>query len=45
MDGPMSGVNPDNVEAEVGNTWRALYKLERGFEEIPAAKKICGKVS
>lgn len=42
--GPMSGVNPDGVEQEVGNYWRSLYKLEKGFEDIPAAKKIANKV-
>ncbi len=44
MDGPMSGVNPDAVDSEVGNIWRALYKLEKGFDNIPAAKKIATKV-
>ncbi|KAH3750217.1 hypothetical protein DPMN_184736 [Dreissena polymorpha] len=44
MDGPMSGLNPDDVEQEVGNFWRGLYKLEKAFESVPAAKKIAGKV-
>ena len=44
MDGPMSGVNPDNVELEVGNFWRGLYKLEKGFDGIAAPKKIATKV-
>lgn len=40
----MSGVNPDVVDSEVGNIWRQLYKLEKGFENVPAAKKIATKV-
>lgn len=40
----MAGVNPDNTEAEVGNIWRQLYKLERAFEANPNATKICTKV-
>ncbi len=44
MDGPMDGVDPDVVDNEVGNIWRALYKLEKGFENVPAAKKISSKV-
>ena len=43
-DGPMSGVDPDVVEQEVGNFWRNLYKLEKGFAENPAPKKIAAKV-
>ena len=44
MEGPMENVDPDSVEQEVGNIWRALYKLEKGFDSVPAAKKICHKV-
>ena len=44
MDGPMAGVDPDDVDQEVGNFWRGLYKLEKGFDSVPAAKKIAGKV-
>jgi len=40
----MAGVNPDDTEAEVGNIWRNLYKLERTFEANPNATKICTKV-
>ena len=40
----MAGVNPDDTEAEVGNIWRNLYKLERTFESNPNATKICAKV-
>lgn len=41
----MGGANPDGVDAEVGNYWRTLYKLEKNFDSIPAAKKIASKVS
>ena len=44
MEGPMEDVDPDAVENEVGNIWRNLYKLEKGFESVPASKKICQKV-
>lgn len=40
----MNGVDPDDVENEVGNYWRSLYKLEKNFDSIPQAKKIAGKV-
>lgn len=44
MEGPMEDVDPDAVENEVGNIWRNLYKLEKGFDSVPASKKICQKV-
>ncbi|XP_064598423.1 dynein axonemal heavy chain 7-like [Liolophura sinensis] len=44
MDGSMVGVDPDVIDAEVGNYWRSLYKLQKGFDNVPAAKKICQKV-
>ena len=44
MDGPMGEVDPDTVEQEIGNIWRNLYKLEKGFENIPTAKKISSRV-
>jgi dynein heavy chain len=44
MNGPMSGVVPDLVEQEVGNIWRNLYKLEKGFGSEPAPKKIATRV-
>lgn len=44
MDGPMSNVDPDVVEQEVGNFWRGLYKLEKAFDGITAPKKIATKV-
>ncbi|XP_052080869.1 dynein axonemal heavy chain 7-like isoform X1 [Mytilus californianus] len=44
MNGPMVGVDPDDVENEVGNYWRSLYKLEKQFDSIPQAKKMAGKV-
>jgi hypothetical protein len=44
MHGPMGNVNPDEVENEVGNFWRSLYKLEKQFDSVPQAKKIASKV-
>ncbi|XP_026150549.1 dynein heavy chain 7, axonemal isoform X2 [Mastacembelus armatus] len=40
LHGPLSGVNPDKVEADVGNYWRTLYKLEKSFTEVPKALNI-----
>ncbi|KAM6984938.1 dynein axonemal heavy chain 7-like [Aplochiton taeniatus] len=42
--GPLSAVNPDKVEGDVGNYWRALYKLEKGFQDCPKALHIATKV-
>ena len=44
MDGPMSGVNPDDVENDVGNFWRTLYKMEKNFSENPNPLKMASKV-
>uniref|UniRef100_A0A3B4YVU2 Dynein axonemal heavy chain 7 n=1 Tax=Seriola lalandi dorsalis TaxID=1841481 RepID=A0A3B4YVU2_SERLL len=44
LHGPLSGVNPDKVEGDVGNYWRTLYKLEKGFSEIPKALNIATTV-
>jgi dynein heavy chain len=44
MDGPMFEVDPDVVDQEVDNMWRALYKLEKGFENVPTSKKIAARV-
>uniref|UniRef100_G3NCJ3 Dynein axonemal heavy chain 7 n=1 Tax=Gasterosteus aculeatus aculeatus TaxID=481459 RepID=G3NCJ3_GASAC len=38
--GPLSGVNPDKLEMDVGNYWRTLYKLEKGFSDVPKALSI-----
>ena len=43
-EGPMSGVNPDTVEQEVGNFYRTMFKLEKNFEAVPSAKRIATKV-
>ncbi|XP_070789387.1 dynein axonemal heavy chain 7 [Pituophis catenifer annectens] len=37
MDGIFTKVNPDQVDQDTGNTWRALYKLERTFHDSPNA--------
>ncbi|XP_076449948.1 dynein axonemal heavy chain 7-like [Babylonia areolata] len=44
MDGPMINIDPDTVDQDVGNFWRGMYKLEKGFEHVPAPKKIAQKV-
>ncbi|XP_044525004.1 dynein axonemal heavy chain 7 [Gracilinanus agilis] len=43
-EGPYNKVNPDQVEADVGNYWRALYKLEKSFSDSPNALAITKKV-
>ncbi|XP_058478991.1 dynein axonemal heavy chain 7 [Solea solea] len=40
LQGPLSDVNPDKVEEDVSNYWRTLYKLEKGFSEVPNALNI-----
>lgn len=44
MEGPFGDVDPDTVEADVGNMWRALYKLEKTFSENPLPKEMAVKV-
>ncbi|XP_043929631.1 dynein axonemal heavy chain 7 [Protopterus annectens] len=44
MEGHLSKVNPDQVEQDVGNYWRLLYKLEKSFVDSPNALEIAKKV-
>lgn len=44
MNGPLSAVNPDKVEADVGNYSRSLYKLEKSFQDSPKALQIATSV-
>ena len=44
MDGPMSGVDPDQVENDIGAMWRTLYKMEKSFSECPSPLKMAQKV-
>ncbi|XP_069555029.1 dynein axonemal heavy chain 7 [Brachyistius frenatus] len=44
LHGPISGVNPDKVEGDVGNYWRTIYKLEKGFSEVPSALSVATTV-
>ncbi|NWI17514.1 DYH7 protein, partial [Crypturellus soui] len=43
-EGPLANVNPDEVESDVGNYWRGLYKLERTFHDSPNALSITTKI-
>ncbi|CAI8004188.1 Dynein heavy chain 7, axonemal [Geodia barretti] len=43
MDGPMSGVDPDQVENDVGSMWRTLYKMEKSLSEYPNPLKMAQK--
>ena len=44
MDGPMTGVDPDQVENDVSAMWRTLYKMEKSFSECPSPLKMAQKV-
>ncbi|XP_012497096.1 PREDICTED: dynein heavy chain 7, axonemal [Propithecus coquereli] len=43
-EGPYHKVNPDQVETDVGNYWRGLYKLEKTFYDSPQALAMTKKV-
>ncbi|XDB47728.1 hypothetical protein ABFV05_001344 [Capra hircus] len=43
-EGPYNKVNPDQVEIDVGNYWRGLYKLEKTFHDSPNALAMTKKV-
>uniref|UniRef100_F6UV59 Dynein axonemal heavy chain 7 n=1 Tax=Ornithorhynchus anatinus TaxID=9258 RepID=F6UV59_ORNAN len=43
-EGPLPRVNPDQVEADVGNYWRGLYKLEKGLSDSPNALAMTKRV-
>ncbi|KAL4685743.1 hypothetical protein H8959_001340, partial [Pygathrix nigripes] len=43
-EGPYHKVNPDEVEADIGNYWRGLYKLEKTFRDSPYALAMTKKV-
>ncbi len=44
MEGPMQKVIPDQVEQDVGNYWRQLFKLERQFQNQPMPRKLAAKL-
>ncbi|CAL4086129.1 unnamed protein product, partial [Meganyctiphanes norvegica] len=37
---PVGTHDPDAIAQEVAATWRVVYKLEKGFSDIPAAKNV-----
>lgn len=43
-EGPYNKVNPDQVEGDVGNYWRGLYKLEKALQDSPNALAMAKKV-
>ena len=40
VNGDMTKVNPDDVEANIDNYWRTLYKCEKEMKANPVAKNI-----
>ena len=44
MDGTFDVIDPDDVDAEVGNFWRTLYKLEKTFANQANAEGMASKV-
>lgn len=44
MDGPMAKVVPDQVEQDIGNYWRQLFKLERQFQNQQMPRKMAAKL-
>ena len=42
-DGSLAELEPEEIEKDVGETWRFIYKLQKKFEEIPAALKASKK--
>ena len=45
MEGAWGTMDPDKVDGETGNFWRALYKLEKQFGDVPNAQKIAARVN
>ncbi|KAM4698368.1 dynein axonemal heavy chain 7 [Rhinophrynus dorsalis] len=44
MEGPYADVNPDLLEQDVGNYWRALCKLEKTFHDCKKALSLTSKI-
>ena len=44
MSGYVGNINPEEVEDVANGVWRTLYKLEKGFDDSPAARAIANAV-
>ncbi|XP_018647924.1 putative dynein heavy chain [Schistosoma mansoni] len=44
MEGSMDKVEPEQVEMDVSNYYRSLFKLEKTFDTLPAPRKIATQV-
>ena len=42
--GPFTDVNAEEVEEEVSNMWRTMYKLTKSFSDVPGPKRIADSV-
>ncbi|XP_068083304.1 dynein axonemal heavy chain 7 [Anabrus simplex] len=44
MNNRVGTFNPDDIEVDVGNYYRTIYKLEKTFTDVPAAKQLATTV-
>nr|XP_006820578.1 PREDICTED: dynein heavy chain 3, axonemal-like [Saccoglossus kowalevskii] len=44
MNGPFLDLNAEQVEEEVGNMWRNMYKLAKSFNDQPGPQRIANNV-
>jgi len=44
MNGPRSGIVPDDVESDIGTFYRNLFRLEKTFSEVPLAHQMASDV-
>uniref|UniRef100_A0A674GPT7 Dynein axonemal heavy chain 3 n=1 Tax=Taeniopygia guttata TaxID=59729 RepID=A0A674GPT7_TAEGU len=40
MNGPLQQLNADEINEEVGNMWRTMYKLSKSFPDVPVPRRM-----
>ncbi|KAM6320279.1 dynein axonemal heavy chain 3 [Podargus strigoides] len=40
MNGPLQKLNAEEITEEVENMWRTMYKLSKGFSELPGPRRV-----